>query len=305
MDAEISAADLALGKTVQVAVRNPDGETSNALTFAINNPVPALASLSPSRADGGGPGFTLSLAGSNFVPGSVVRWKGNDRITTYVSGTELQTSIASGDISTAGEAQVMVLNSAPGGGASNAITFPVSGFTLGASPVSATVTAGQSATYTIQVTPQFGSFDSSISFTATGLPRGCTAAFAPASVTPGADSATTTLTLRTTSRAASTAGAGAMFGPAGPVPPAAALLLLVAACLLWVRFKRSLPIWLSSRRLAAAALICLIVLMVSCSAGGGGGSTPSTGTPAGSHNVTVQATSGNLTVSMLVTVVVH
>ncbi|MCJ7486935.1 MAG: SBBP repeat-containing protein, partial [Candidatus Aminicenantes bacterium] len=159
VDAEIATADLVAGKTVQVTVRNPDGGVSNALPFTIDNPLPALASLSTTHVTGGGAAFTLTIQGSNFVPNSVVRWNGNNRTTTYVSATELQGAILATDIAEGGEAQVTIFNPAPAGGASGAIVLPVSGFTLGSSPTSVTVTAGQSATYTIQLTPQFGSFD--------------------------------------------------------------------------------------------------------------------------------------------------
>ena len=40
---------------------------------------PTLTTLSPSSTAAGGPGFTLTVNGSNFASGSVVRWKGADR----------------------------------------------------------------------------------------------------------------------------------------------------------------------------------------------------------------------------------
>jgi len=54
-----------------------------------NNPLPVLTSINPGTATEGGSAFSLSLFGSNFVPGTVVRWNGADRATTYVSATEL------------------------------------------------------------------------------------------------------------------------------------------------------------------------------------------------------------------------
>jgi hypothetical protein len=112
---------------VPVTVFNPTpgGGTSNALTFTINNPVPALSSLSPNSATAGGPGLTLTVNGSKFVSTSVVRWNGSNRTTTFVSSTQVKASILASDIAKAGTAQVTVFNPTPGGGTSNALTFTI------------------------------------------------------------------------------------------------------------------------------------------------------------------------------------
>jgi len=64
------------------------------------------------------------------------------------------------------------------------------------------------------------------------------------------------------------------------------------------------PWRLSRRSLAACALICLVILIGSCSSSGGDDN-PYTGTPKGTHQISVQATSGNMTVPMVVTLVVN
>jgi len=302
VDATIDAADLVAGKIVYVTVRNPNGGISNALPFTIDNPLPSLASVSPTYVTGGGAAFTLTVLGSNFVPNSVVRWNDNSRTTTYISGTELQGAILSSDIAAGGEAQVTVLNPAPAGGVSSAIVLPVSGFTLGSSPTSATVTAGQSATYTIQLTPQNGSFDASVSFNCTGLPSKCTASFSPTSATPGAASVTTTLTL--TTKAASSAASATLLGRSGFGPPALWLLAIGLTMLLGNVIRKRVPWRLNRRWLAACALVCLIILISGCSAGGGDDN-PYTGTPKGTHQISVQGTSGNMTVPMVVTLIVN
>jgi hypothetical protein len=302
LNAEIEAADLETVKIVAVTVRNADGGVSNAMEFTVYSPVPFLTSLSPTKTTAGGSGFTLTLLGSNFVTNSVVQWGGNTKATTFVSGTELQAAIAAADIATAGEFQVAVFNPTPGGGTSNAVAFPVAGFSMGASPTSATVTAGQSATYTVQVTPQYSSFDSAITFSATGLPRGCTASFSPATVTPGANPASSTLTL--TTKARTEASTGGVFVATGHVPPALGLLILIPAIGLWFRFGRPVPVRLSGHWLAAGALICLIVLIGRCSAGDTP-TPPPTGTPAGTYQITVRGESGSLKTSTMVTLIVR
>ena len=86
-------------------------------------PVPTITGLNPSSAAVGGPAFTLTVNGMDFVSGSVVRWNGSARPTTYVNDTRLTASIPAADIATAGPANVTVINPAPGGGTSNSAAF--------------------------------------------------------------------------------------------------------------------------------------------------------------------------------------
>jgi hypothetical protein len=130
LTAAIAAADIASVGTASVTVVNPGpgGGISNGLTFTINaagNPVPVLTSISPSSASAGGPAFTLTVTGSDFVNGSVVRWNGADRMTTYVSPTQLTAAITAADIASAGTASVTVFTPAPGGGTSAAQSFSI------------------------------------------------------------------------------------------------------------------------------------------------------------------------------------
>jgi hypothetical protein len=84
---------------------------------------PTLNSLSPSSAPAGGPAFTLTVTGSNFVSGATVRWNGSSRTTTFVSSTQLTAAIAAADIAAVATAQVTVAN--PGGSVSSALPFTV------------------------------------------------------------------------------------------------------------------------------------------------------------------------------------
>lgn len=129
----ISAADIAAGQNAVVTVINPapGGGTSAEVTFAINTPTPSVASISPSSAAAGSASFTLTVNGSNFLPGSTVQWNGScgqpPLSTTYVSSAELTVVIPASDITFAGDANVTVLNPAPGGGTSVAAVFTVTG----------------------------------------------------------------------------------------------------------------------------------------------------------------------------------
>ena len=89
------------------------------------NPVPTLASLSPSSAFTSAGQVTVTATGTGFVSSSVVRWNGADRPTTFVSSTQLRATISTSDLATPGAASVSVATPAPGGGTSAALPFSV------------------------------------------------------------------------------------------------------------------------------------------------------------------------------------
>ncbi|MGO4883680.1 MAG: Ig-like domain-containing protein [Bryobacteraceae bacterium] len=99
--------------------------TSISVNVESPNPVPALASLVPPNATHGGPAFTLTVKGSNFVSGCTVEWNGKGVATTFVNGGQVTATISKADIATAGSATVAVKNPAPGGGTSNTLTFTI------------------------------------------------------------------------------------------------------------------------------------------------------------------------------------
>jgi subtilisin family serine protease len=107
------------------------------------NPTPIATSLSPSAAMAGGSALTVTVNGSKFVAGSVVRWNGSSRATTFVSSTQLRASIGAGDIATSGTAIVTVFTPAPGGGTSADVPFTIRDTPV--LTVSATTIAGGSA----------------------------------------------------------------------------------------------------------------------------------------------------------------
>jgi hypothetical protein len=84
---------------------------------------PTLASLSPNNATAGGPAFTLTVNGSNFVSGASVLWNGSPRATSFVGASQVTAAIPAADIAATGTAQVSAMN--PGSSASNALPFTV------------------------------------------------------------------------------------------------------------------------------------------------------------------------------------
>jgi hypothetical protein len=131
LTAQIPTSDLSSAGTATIAVQSPapGGGTSSTLNFAIGtppNPTPNATSLSPSSAIAGGPAFTLTLTGTQFISGSQVFWNGSQVPTIYVSGTSLTAQIPASDLSSVGTAAVAVLNPAPGGGSSDPLSFVIS-----------------------------------------------------------------------------------------------------------------------------------------------------------------------------------
>ncbi len=104
------------------------GDATSGTSAAISvSPIPAatVTSMSPTAALAGDLGFTLTVNGSIFVPGSVVRWNGADRSTVFVNSSQITAQISAADIATVGTAAVTVFNPPPGGGSSNTLTFTI------------------------------------------------------------------------------------------------------------------------------------------------------------------------------------
>lgn len=151
LTATILASDVANGGTASVTVFNPEpgGGTSNALSFAINNPAPTLTALAPGEMFAGSPDFTVELTGTGFVPSSKVRWNGADLGASFVNGTKLIATVPAARVASPGTASVTVFNPAPAGGTSTALPFTV--FAPGTTSAPPTVT---------QVTPSSAPVDS-------------------------------------------------------------------------------------------------------------------------------------------------
>ncbi len=127
LQTSIFAADLATSGTLQIAVVNPapNGGSSNSFPLSVKNQTPSLTSLSPAAATAGGAATAIALTGVGFVPNSVVTINGAARTTTFDNSTTLEALLTAGDLASAGVNQVQVVSPAPGGGASNIVTFAV------------------------------------------------------------------------------------------------------------------------------------------------------------------------------------
>ena len=194
------------------------------------------------------------------------------------------------------------------------VQITVSNFKVGVSPASASAEAGQAASYNVTVAPQSGSFPGPIALGCSSLPALSTCSFSPASVTPGTNAATSTLTLATT---ATSALRPSHFQGWKAPPPATEVLVGLLLLLVLLRrtktdgspeFRIPNP---ESRRIAYAAcgiLVAFLLLQISCGSSessGGGEIMVNPGTPAGTYNIRITGTSGTLVQTASVTLVVQ
>jgi hypothetical protein len=146
------------GTTKLSVVFNPTDATdyttaSSSVDLNVINPLPILSTLSPAVATAGGSAFTLTVSGSGFDPNSVVYWGTTALVTQFVNGTQLTAQVAGSSIATPGTASITVQTPAPGGGTSGAMQFEIDSASSTGPPqfsvVTATVTAGSSASYPV------------------------------------------------------------------------------------------------------------------------------------------------------------
>ena len=123
----LSATDLVTAGTYPVVVTNPapGGGASNAVSFTVGNPLPAITSLSPASATAGAAAETVTITGTKFLSSSTVTYNAVAHTVTHVSATQLKITLSATDLATAGRYPVVVSNPAPGGGASNSVYFTV------------------------------------------------------------------------------------------------------------------------------------------------------------------------------------
>jgi hypothetical protein len=123
--ADIPASDIAVAGTFPVDVRPISGVDSNRLNFTVTGgpQTVTISALTPSTVVEGGPAFTLTIDGGNFVSGAVVLWNGAPRPTTFISANRLTADLSAADVAAAGSFVVTVRN--PDLRVSNAVPLTV------------------------------------------------------------------------------------------------------------------------------------------------------------------------------------
>jgi hypothetical protein len=180
-------------------------------------------------------------------------------------------------------------------GAGSTLTFSLdvgSGFALAATPASTTVARGAPATYNINVTPQFGSFNNPIALACSVAPFGPTCSLSQSSVTPGSAPVSVTLTV-------ATANVARLDRPGAFAPVFAVLAGLPVFGILAGRRKLR---GAKRRKLAIFGVLALTVALVGIQTACGGGSSSRVQTSTGggggqtrNYTITVTGTSGTIT----------
>ena len=266
-------------QAIAIASGYPDSSVASA-AYIVNLPAAATPSFTPAA---GTYTSVQSVTLSDTTPGASIYY------TTDGTAPTINSSWYRGAISVSATETIQAIAVATGyisssvSSAAYTINLPPPTIALALSATTLTLAPGQQSTVNITVTPQNG-FNGAVTFSCSGLPRGATCSFNPATVTPtGGATATTTLTI-----AVGTSTAAA-HDDSIPIIPETTLAFTL--CLLGWRRRRGVRPFV----LLTAAVFSLSLLS-GCS---GPSHQPTTST------VTVTATSGSVQQSVALTLTVQ
>ena len=256
------------------------GATSAATTVTLTNSGTATLTITGITITGTNPTEFAMTTGSNACGSSLEAGATCNIYVTFTpaAGASYSATLSVADNAT-GSPQTVPLS----GSGINPADFAVS-----ATPASQTVHPGGSTTYAVSVSSTGGTFSSPIGLTVSGLPSGATGSFSPTSITPGSESAASTLTVQTGTTTQQTA-----HNSAWPLAAPA----LAALGLFFLPGKRRRR-WITLGVLLVASLGTLTAL-----SGCGGGF--SFVQPSQTYTLTITGTSGNDTHSTTVQLTVQ
>jgi hypothetical protein len=191
----------------------------------------------------------------------------------------------------------------------NTTPAPTGDFNISALPSTMTISAGQTATFTVTVGGLNG-FNSAVNLTCSGQPINSTCSFSPASVTPASGGmATSMMTINTSSNPYMHAGliSGSQSGGRYAMMLAVAALVLLATFLAGSirRGRMAGNKWIPSLAGSLVLLFATACLLAASGCGGNGMNNLGNGTQRGMATVMVTGTSGSLTHSTSVTLTVQ
>jgi hypothetical protein len=265
---------------------NDTGSTSSAVSVQINAAASATALTTSAATVAVGANVTLTAtvtSGAGVPDGSVTFNDGSTVLATVaLNASGVATTTASWSTTGAHTLTAVYAGNANfATSTSPAVTETVStpDYSLSVTPASQSVTAGGSAGFTVTVAANNLGWSNAVALSCPNLAAGLSCAFNPASVTPGATQATSTLTIQTTTAAAA-AKLPAKPGSQNPTLLAASGFAVFGFVLVGVPRR-------NRRWLILTASLFLLFLLAGC----GGGSTvkqPKT------YTVTISASSNGV-----------
>jgi len=122
------------------------------ISLAVAAPIPTLTTVTPSTLTAGSATATLTLTGTEFVSTSQVFWNGTMAlVTTVVSPTQITAIVPAPPLNVVANASVTIVNPAPGGGTSTAVTVPVQNALSSLSLFSTATASGNTVTLTVKI----------------------------------------------------------------------------------------------------------------------------------------------------------
>jgi uncharacterized repeat protein (TIGR01451 family) len=286
--------------TFTYAIMNNGPDPTSGVTFTANLPTSGatFTSISASPGSCGSPAGSLVLCSIGTLLSS-----GTATVTEVLTPTLGSTFLnSSGSVGVTPSANPPSVDLMPGNNSASA-SVQVLDFTIGANPSSATVTAGTSAVYNVQVGPAGSqAFTNSVSLSCSaGLPQGTSCAFSTNPLTmTNTSPVSSQLTISTTVRPVTTTS----LNPGSRLWYAALLPIFGLAFL-----GRGIGKSAAGRRWIIALLLGLVMTGVffqaACGSGTKSTATVNPGTPAGTYNVTVTGTSGTASHGATVVLVVQ
>jgi hypothetical protein len=289
--------------TVNVVVTNSDtqsGTLTQGFTYTtVSNPPPTLTGVSPASGTAAG-GTSVTITGTGFLAGQTVSLGGTPATgVTVVSST---TITATTPAHAAGAVDVVVSNAEqhagtlPNGYTYTAITTGLGLGVPSGNSSSATIVAGQTATYTLSIGG--AGLSGTATLSCTGSPTGANCSVPASEPFSSTVPATFNLSVTTTSR-----NLGALRLPA--FAPVAGLWVFALLGMV-VHPGTRIPTR-SLRRYLPLTLLTLLLFVCSCGGSGSSGSPQPNpnGTPAGTYTLNVKATSNATVQTTSLTLIVQ
>jgi hypothetical protein len=274
------------------------GTASAAQTIVLSNPGSADLSISSITITGVNNGdFTIAITTCPLA-GGILAMGSNCTIEIIFTPSATGTR----------NANLTVTDNAAGSPQSAALMGTTSDLSLNAAPgssTSATLTAGQTATFNLQISPVNG-FAGTVTLTCTGAPPNSTCATNPSTLMLANAAVSFSVSVSTMSRSeVGPFAGGRRFRSPSLLPITGSLewASVLIVCLVMFSFYNSRQKSYPTAVLFATVLLCALV--TSCGGGGAGPSSPaapsSLGTPAGTYSLNVKAVSGNTAQTMSLT----